>query len=75
MNKQKQKILFLLRFCMIVLLIVSVPWYGSLSLHQTPLLGMPAWVTRALLCYGLIVIINLLVWVLLARWSRETNHP
>ncbi len=59
---------------MIVLLIFSIPWYGANESHETLIVGMPAWVTRALFCYGLIVIINLLIWVLLARWSQEKSH-
>ena len=73
METRKKVLLFYLRLTMILLLVLSVPWYGTPEYHQIQWLGMPAWVTRALFCYALIVVINLLAWMLFAYWAREPD--
>ena len=51
---------------MVLLLIMSVPWYRS-DQSITYLMGLPDWVFVSLACYLLIALINGLMWL--------TNQP
>ena len=52
----------LLLFAIGLLYLLSVPWYRSASDGLNILWGLPDWVTVAVVCYGLVAILNSLAW-------------
>jgi len=48
----------------VLLYVFSVPWYREQGEPLTLWLGMPDWVTVALLCYVAVAIVNGLAWAL-----------
>jgi hypothetical protein len=55
------------RACMVViglLYVASVPWYRDPDEPLTLWLGMPDWVTVAVLCYAAVAVVNGIAWTL-----------
>jgi hypothetical protein len=46
-----------------LLFVISIPWYRGAAPPQQ-LLGLPDWVTVALLCYALAAVLNAVAWLL-----------
>ena len=47
-----------------LLLVLSVPWYRDASAEPALWLGLPDWVTVALLCYAGAAVLNAVAWLL-----------
>jgi len=58
--------------CIGILYCISVPWYRSDSQELELFLGLPDWVAVAVICYGLVAILNSLAWV---QTSVEDDAP
>jgi hypothetical protein len=58
--------------CIGILYCVSVPWYRDDSQELKLFLGLPDWVAVAVICYGLVAILNSLAWV---KTSVEDDAP
>jgi len=48
----------------VLLYCVSIPWYRRVDAPTEFLLGLPSWVTVALLCYVLAAVLNAAAWLL-----------
>ncbi|MFQ5513603.1 MAG: hypothetical protein ACE5FG_04140 [Myxococcota bacterium] len=46
------------------LYVISIPWYREPGAAPELLLGLPDWVTVALLCYAGVAVLNALAWLL-----------
>ncbi|MGI9283463.1 MAG: hypothetical protein ACR2PX_28095 [Endozoicomonas sp.] len=62
-----------LQLLMLLLLIISVPWYRTPGSDPNIYLGMPDWVILALTCYVLVIFINLLLW--LTKQDQQEPNP
>ncbi|HIF98068.1 MAG TPA: hypothetical protein EYQ54_13765 [Myxococcales bacterium] len=49
--------------CIGILYCLSVPWYRSDSQELSLFLGLPDWVAVAVICYGLVAVLNSLAWM------------
>ncbi|AMO56647.1 hypothetical protein GZ77_03415 [Endozoicomonas montiporae] len=58
---------------MILLLIVSVPWNRNNQQMNETLLGFPEWVVVAIACYFSITLINVVIWLRIAKQSPRDS--
>jgi hypothetical protein len=58
--------------CIGILYCLSVPWYRSDSQELSLFLGLPDWVAVAVICYGLVAVLNSLAWM---HTSIEDDAP
>jgi hypothetical protein len=58
--------------CIGILYCLSVPWYRSDSQELSLFLGLPDWVAVAIICYGLVAVLNSLAWM---QTSIEDDAP
>ncbi|MFP6655370.1 MAG: hypothetical protein VCB25_07060 [Myxococcota bacterium] len=61
-NVRRRRLYFGCLIGIAVLYVLSVPWYRDLDQPLVLWLGMPDWVTLALLCYVGVAILNSLAW-------------
>jgi hypothetical protein len=47
-----------------LLYVASIPWYRDADAEPALWLGLPDWVTVALLCYGAVAVLNAVAWLL-----------
>lgn len=60
--------------CLIAIVLlygVSIPWYRAAEAPLRIWLGLPDWVTVAILCYVGVAILNALAW----RWTEVADEP
>ncbi len=60
-------------FLMLILLIMSVPWYRSDEQMSNTLFGFPEWVMVAIACYLAVTLINIGIWLSNASISDKKN--
>ena len=48
----------------VLLFVLSVPWYREEAAQPTLWLGLPQWVAVALACYALAAVLNAVAWLL-----------
>ena len=58
-----------------LLFVVSVPWYRDGDAPAALWLGLPDWVSVALLCYGLAALLNAAAWLLTDLGEDEPEEP
>jgi hypothetical protein len=56
----------------VVLYVISIPWYRGDDQELRLLLGLPDWVAVAILCYALVAVLNSVVWM---RTPIEDDAP
>ncbi len=62
-RRQRRVVHFVCMVLIVLLYIVSVPWYREADAPLRIWLGLPDWVAVALLCYVGVAIVNAVAWV------------
>ena len=62
-RRQRRVVHFVCMVLIVLLYIVSVPWYREADAPLRIWLGLPDWVAVALLCYVAVAIVNAVAWV------------
>ena len=62
-RRQRRAVHFVCMVLIVLLYIVSVPWYREADAPLRIWLGLPDWVAVALLCYVGVAIVNAVAWV------------
>lgn len=75
MNAGKQRLRGLLLGSIVVLFVVSVPWYRGTDDEVTLLFGLPDWVAIALACYVGVAVLNSVAWLLTDVVDPEPPTP
>lgn len=66
--RARSRIRWILLAIIAVLYVVSVPWYRSADAPTRIVLGLPDWVTVAVLCYVAVAVLNSIAW-----WLTEID--
>ena len=61
---QRRAVHFVCMVSIVLLYVVSVPWYREADAPLRIWLGLPDWVAVALLCYVGVAIVNAVAWVI-----------
>ncbi|MCG8590960.1 MAG: hypothetical protein MJE66_16845 [Proteobacteria bacterium] len=61
--------------CIGILYVFSIPWYREPGTTTDLWLGLPAWVTTALLCYLAVAVLNSLAWHLHEISDEDESGP
>ena len=78
-RRQRRVVHFVCMVLIVLLYIVSVPWYREADAPLRIWLGLPDWVAVALLCYVGVAIVNAVAWVVTEvpdtfDHSEESDH-
>ena len=62
-RRQRRAVHFVCMVSIVLLYVVSVPWYREADAPLRIWLGLPDWVTVALFCYVGVAIVNAVAWI------------